>query len=206
MLFIAFSHMYQLSSLQLPHQSQFDCYTFSRRSVLPPETGLWLIESGVVRVLTIDEDGTQIVLGLWKAGHIVGPRLSHVIPYDIQCLTKVTAFALPQSYCCPSQMLLFHIQQTEELFRIVRSGSVEKRLQQFLIWLFKTFGNRTKQGWELDLPFTHQDVADTIGATRVTVTRLMGQFQQEGVINWSKQTRILLDQSSRGAASMLRSP
>lgn len=197
--------MYQLSSLQLSHPSQSNSYTFSRRSFLPTETGLWLIEDGVVRVLTVDEDGIQIVLGLWKAGHVVGPHLSHVIPYDIQCLTEVTAFALPQSYCCPSQILLSYVQQTEELFRIVRSGSVEKRLQQFLVWLFKTFGSRTKQGWELDLPLTHQDVAETIGTTRVTVTRLMGQFQQEGLINWSKQTRILLDESSKSAASILRS-
>lgn len=196
--------MYQLS-IPEPFQSEIKCCTFSRRSFLPAGTGLWQIESGVVRVLTIDEDGTQIVLGLWKAGDIFGPRLSHIRPYEIQCLTDVIAIALPESYCCPHQALLSHVHQTGELFRIVRIASTERRLQEFLMWLFKTFGRQTNGGWVLDPPFTHQDVAETIGATRVTVTRLMGQFQQEGVVDWSKQTRILLSDFPQTSASVLRS-
>lgn len=174
-----------------PSTCQWTRSTFKRRSVLPFNVGLWKIERGVVRILTVDEDGTQIVLGLWKAGDIVGTLLSCITPYEIQCLTDVIAYALPSSYCCSPQTLLSHIQQTEELFQIVRSGKIERRLQQFLLWLFRTFGSETNQGWLLELSITHQDIAETIGTTRVTVTRLIGQLQQEGFIDWSKRPRIL---------------
>lgn len=196
--------MQQFSTLELSQKSQFNRCNFNRRSFFPAGTGLWEIESGVVRVLSVDEDGTQTVLGLWRSGNVIGPLLSNVKSYDIQCLTNVIALALPQSYCCPYQTLLSQAQQTEELFRIVCSGKVEKRLQQFLLWLFKTFGRPAKQGWVLDLPLTHQDIAETIGTTRVTVTRLMSQFQQEGLIDWSKRTRILLDDFSYSPSSFLR--
>ena len=33
---------------------------------------LWLLETGVVRTLTVLEDGTSIILGLWGPGDVVG--------------------------------------------------------------------------------------------------------------------------------------
>lgn len=60
--------------------------------------------------------------------------------------------------------------------------SVDTSLMQLLIWLAKKFGKASEQGQLIDLQLTHQDIASVIRATRVTVTRLLNEFEQRGII------------------------
>lgn len=70
---------------------------FARRSLLPlKQDALWKIETGVVRTLTLLEDGTPITLGLWGSGDVVGKILSKAEPLQIECLTPVEATLLPK--------------------------------------------------------------------------------------------------------------
>jgi CRP-like cAMP-binding protein len=92
-----------------------------------------------------------------------------------------------------SQVLLLHVDQAEELLRI-RSGQIQQRLLQLLNWLAKKFGRKTHQGQQIELRLTHQDMADVVGTTRVTITRLMGSLERENIIDCSGQYCILLNQ------------
>jgi CRP-like cAMP-binding protein len=177
----------------LSARSPITFQTFNRREFLPSHyhKGIWQIESGVVRTLTWDLNGTIIPLGFWGKGDIVGYPLSEVSPYQIECLTRVRVNKLSESYVCSREMMLSHICQTQMLLKIVHSGSVEKRLLHFLVWMSKRFGHKLEHGWRLDLRLTHLDIAEALGTTRVTVTRLLGQLQQAGIIQWSRQEQIL---------------
>ena len=65
---------------------------FTRRSFLPlRQDAVWLLHSGVVRTLTVLEDGTAVTLGLWGNGDIVGKPMSQANPYQIETLTPVDA-------------------------------------------------------------------------------------------------------------------
>jgi CRP-like cAMP-binding protein len=168
-------------------------HTFKRRASLPlSENVLWQLESGAVRTLTFTEEGTIIPLGFWGVGDIVGQPLSRIQPYQIECLTAVTALAMAPNECRSlDRVMLKHIHQMEELLRI-RSGQVQQRLLQLLNWLAQKFGRQTTQGQQIELRLTHQDIADVVGTTRVTITRLMGALEREGIINCSRQNTILL--------------
>ena len=48
-------------------------------------------------------------------------------------------------------------------------------LFKFLEWLDKRFGEDVENGRLLNLRLTHQDIAETLGTTRVTVTRILNQ-------------------------------
>lgn len=176
-------------------RSPITIQTFNRREVLPSHyhKDTWQIESGVVRTLTWDSNGTVIPLGFWGKGDVVGSLLSEVSPYQIECLTRVRVQKLSESYVCSREMMLSHICQTQMLLKIVHSGSMEKRLLHFLIWMSKRFGQPMEYGWRLDLRLTHLDIAEALGTTRVTITRLLGQLQQAGIIQWSRQEQILCD-------------
>ena len=39
---------------------------------------------------------------------------------------------------------------------------------------------------------THEDLAEMLGSTRVTITRVLGQFEQEGLIDRLSLHRIVL--------------
>jgi CRP-like cAMP-binding protein len=157
---------------------------FSRRSLLPLGANyLWKIESGVVRTLTWLEDGTTVTLGLWGVGDVVGRVLSTAEPYQIECLTpvEVTLLSLDKWYQV-NEAIIQHTQQIQELLQIVHCRSVDASLLKLLAWLAKKFGQEVEKGQLIELRLTHQEISETIGTTRVTVTRLLNDFEKQGII------------------------
>ncbi|BAY94100.1 MULTISPECIES: Crp/Fnr family transcriptional regulator [unclassified Tolypothrix] len=166
---------------------------FARRQVIPPRHEvLWRIERGAVRTLTWSEDGTFITLGYWGPGDIVGYPLSKVKPYQIESLTSVEVSVVPPHIWYQDiDALLSHIQQAEELLSIVHRKPMSLRLWQFLVWLSEKFGCDVEKGKLLDINVTHQEIAEVLNTTRVTVTRLLQQFEEEGKLLRSKRQIIL---------------
>lgn len=172
------------SSLLSPVSAQFKRRTFARRALLPlGRDYLWQISTGVVRTLTVSEDGTPITLGVWGPGDIVGRVLSKADPYQIECLTPVETIILPAEYWPQAtEAMILHIQQFQEFLEILHCRSVDVSLLKLLSWLAKRFGREIEQGKLIDLRLTHQEIAEIIGATRVTVTRLLNDFEKRGII------------------------
>lgn len=162
--------------------------TFNRRQMLPLEANLlWQIEAGFVRTLTSDEDGTLTTLGFWQIGDIVGLPLTDIRPYWVECLTPIKATRLlsegkEYQEALAVQMQCAQIQQAQELLRIAHYKRVESRLLKLFVWLARLIGE-TREGEDfIPVRLTHQDLADTVGTTRVTVTRLVNEFQRDGKI------------------------
>jgi CRP-like cAMP-binding protein len=174
-------------SLITPKPNSSSIYVFKRRERLPSQANaLWYIADGAARTYTMMEDGTVITLGFWGVGDVVGQPLGCIQPYEVECLTDVQVRMLQwdQSWSL-SQLLLPHLHQTQVLLRVC-TGQISQRLQQLLDWLVYKFGCASEQGQLIQLRLTHQDFADTLGTTRVTVTRLLNRFEQEGRIQWVK--------------------
>jgi CRP-like cAMP-binding protein len=168
---------------------------FTRREVIPAHNDLlWRIERGAVRTLTWSEDGAFITLGYWGSGDLIGYPLSKVQPYQIECLTSVEASIIPPHlWHQHTNALLSHIQNSEELLSIVHRKPISLRLWQFLIWLSEKFGRNVEQGKLIDLNVTHQEISEVLNTTRVTVTRLLQQFEEEKALVRYKR-RIILRQ------------
>lgn len=166
---------------------------FTRRETIPARNDvLWKIERGAVRTLTWSEDGTFITLGYWGPGDLIGYPLSRVKPYQIECLTSVEVSVVPpQLWHQDINSFLSHIQQAEELLSIVHRKPISLRLWQFLLWLSEKFGRDVEQGKLIDLNVTHQEMAEVLNTTRVTVTRLLQQFEEENIMIRHKRRIIL---------------
>jgi CRP-like cAMP-binding protein len=165
---------------------------FKRREVLPLKSEtLWKIESGVARSITWTEEGKVITLGFWGKGDVVGLSLSRIEPYQIECLSTVQISEISPESTYLRQALLVHAWKSEELLKIVNQPSLVDRLFQLLSWLANQFGKPVLSGKLLDLRLTHQDLGDTIGSTRVSVTRVLNQLEQEGKIERSRRSLVL---------------
>ena len=167
---------------------------FSPRSLLPlRQHSLWKIETGVVRTITWLEDDTIAATGLWGPGDIVGKAFSKVDPYQIECLTKVdVSLLLSSSLPQETEALLNHMQQAEE-FALIRSyRKIDAMVIRLLSWLAKKFGREVETGHLIDLRSTHQEIAEMLGTTRVTITRTLIQFEQQGLIHRLPLRRIVL--------------
>lgn len=167
---------------------------FKPRSLLPLESvGLWKIESGVVRAISLLEDGTIVTIGLWGPGEIVGRMLTQVDSYHLECITSVEVTRLLSQDSQQTQVaLLAHVQQAVELTVIRSHRRVDIMLLKLLNWLGAKFGRQIEQGRLIDVRLTHQDLAEILGSTRVTVTRMLNQLEQQGAIRRLSLRRIVL--------------
>ncbi|MFM7887856.1 MAG: Crp/Fnr family transcriptional regulator [Pseudanabaena sp.] len=161
-------------------------YNFKRYEYIPLHNDvLWCIKKGIVRTMTWDEDGNQIVLGLWKEGDIVGSLMSTLDPYQIQCLNDVEVEVLPLIlWEQASTAIINHCQQTQQLLSIAHCRTIDLRLKKLLSWLSDKFGQPCDHGITIGIKLTHQDIADTIGSTRVTMTRSLNQLRLQGLLSW----------------------
>jgi CRP-like cAMP-binding protein len=167
---------------------------FSRRELMPSQTNsVWQIQSGSVRTMTYLDDGTIVTLGIWGAGDIVGGALSTIEPHIIECLSAVEAIA--QQLDRQNKMveaLAAHVEQAEELMVIRSYRTVDSMLLKLLDWLAKRFGRTVDNGQLIDLRLTNQDVAEILCSTRVTVSRVLTQFEDQGLIQRLPLHRIVL--------------
>lgn len=158
--------------------------TFKQREYLPTgQDRLWAINAGMVCISTFHADGTVVPLGLWGAGDMVGHLLTRVKPYQIECLCDVKVHQCLQidSHAF-SQAMRAHLHQSEILI-MIRHGPLRMRMRTLLTWFAHRFGQVSEEGSIVSRRLTHQVIADIIGATRVTVTRLMQELEQEGFLH-----------------------
>ncbi|MEM9136186.1 MAG: Crp/Fnr family transcriptional regulator [Cyanobacteria bacterium P01_F01_bin.42] len=166
---------------------------FKRREFIPlRENVLWQIRAGAVHTSTVSEEGAIISLGFWGLGDIVGQPVSCIQPFQVECLMDVEVTALMSyTYQDLNRVMLSHVHQMQELLRI-RHGHIRNRMEMLLRWLADRFGAPTDQGQLIQLRLTHQDIADAIGSTRVTVTRTLQDLEESNVISWFQKRQIVL--------------
>ena len=177
--------------------NQTDIQLFKPGNKLPHRVDhLWLILNGVVKSYTVSEEGSQITLGFWGIEDLVGTSLSRITPYTLQCIDAVEAIALHRNYWDSfSKNMLYNAQQTQQLSYIVRSDRIAKRLWLLLQWLAIKFGRAIEEGTLIDFKLTHQELADAISTTRITVTKTLIEFEAKGSILRPRTKCIILKRS-----------
>jgi CRP/FNR family transcriptional regulator len=63
-----------------------------------------------------------------------------------------------------------------------RGRDVASRLARVLVKFSHQYGVQTDTGVRIDIPVTHQDLANMIGTARETVSRNMAQFRRDGYV------------------------
>ncbi|CAN1209814.1 Replication/maintenance protein [Tumidithrix helvetica PCC 7403] len=159
-------------------------HSFQKNEIIPCQVGiLWQIRQGVVRTTTWSFEGEKATLGLWGMGDVIGEPLSNVSPYEMECLTTVIVDFLPSGLWYQALDAIFqHVQLTEELLSIMHWNPIADRLKLFLIWLAEKFGREIQCGKSIDVKLTHQQIAEIIGTTRVTITRSLIEFAKQGLV------------------------
>jgi CRP-like cAMP-binding protein len=152
---------------------------------------IWQVQSGFLRTVSWDEDGNVIVLGIWGIGDLVSRQFSRLNPCQVECISEAI---LESVQTFDPEHLLEQRHQVEELLNIIHSRQMSKRLLMVLQWLARRFGVVTESGCLIDMRLTHQQLSDIAGTTRVTVTRLLNQLEQQGQISRRRSHRIMLHQ------------
>ena len=169
-----------------------DLHLFPAGEKLPSEY-CWFIVRGAVKTSSRNEDRKIITLGYWGAKDMVGKPLSNLNPYQMDCLTCVEAICVPvdglSTYYAD---ILNRAQQQTVWMCIIQTKLVSERIFLLLKWLASKFSRTVAQGQLIDLRLTHREIANTLGTNRVTVTRIINKFEQQGIIIRPRQHYIIL--------------
>jgi len=166
--------------------------TFKRCDRLPSEQRhLWMIRTGIVRTVTWTDEGDIAPLGFWGPGSIVGASITEAFPYEIECLTDVKVEPTDLYTPLPMNSLLEHVRQSKQLMQILPCRRVDYRLGQFICWFAEKFGHSQTDGIHIKVRLTHQQLSESIGSTRVTVTRGLKQMERQGLISWSRRQQVV---------------
>lgn len=158
--------------------------TFAKGALIPPlEDKLWLIKEGITRTLDCSEDGNVTGLGYWGMGDVIGQPLSNLAGHQIECVTPVEVRLLDgDEWSQHMDAILYNTQQKALLISILGQKQMSQRLVYFLDWLGQRFGKPVPEGLLIDIPLTHDTLSETLGTNRVTVTRYLGELQNQGVL------------------------
>lgn len=166
---------------------------FSRADQIPVQPDvLWEIQRGIVKTQTWTEAGKVITLGYWGVGDVVGTPLMAIDPYEMFCITPVMVRGLDPHHASALPFLYQQVKTLQKLTWILQQASVAERLWSQLIWLFERFGYTVQEGCLIDIRLTHQDLAELANTSRVTVTRLLKQFEENGLLCRRNKHYVLL--------------
>jgi len=70
----------------------------------------------------------------------------------------------------------------EQMRALVLSDSAAEKLARLLLSWLRKLGSQTEQNIRLKLSLTHGEIAQMIGVSRETVTRLLGELRDKGII------------------------
>lgn len=162
--------------------------------------GVWQVYRGVVQLSKIQTSGEESLLGWAKPSTFFGTWLTRIDAYQAKALSDVYLrwYALAEIETSPhlAQALLNGVvrraRQTEALLSIAGLRRVEERLHELLLLLKEEMGEPVAEGTRLAIRFTHQNLANAIGTTRVTVTRLLGDFQRRGIVRLGSDRHLII--------------
>ena len=133
-----------------------------------------LRDGGVFGELNLEEGGSQSVFAEAVAESQVGKvrksALTEVMGRNPEFATKLL-FSFSE-----------RLRQSDEVIDSLLEREVSARLVTLLANLGRRFGESNGSGTVLDFRLTHQDLANMIFSTREAVSKVMSEFQRQGLI------------------------
>lgn len=166
---------------------------------LPADSGnsVFLLSSGRAKICHITPDGKQSILAFIEPGELFGElalvsdgtrdeyaetlEKSQIvmIPGDVfpTLMEETPALAIGVN-----KLIGIRRKRIEQRLKNLLFQSNRERLTHLLLELAEQYGTQTSGGVELGIKLSHQELASVIGATRETVTVVLGELQEEGLV------------------------
>lgn len=174
--------------------------------------GVYFINSGYVKLSSVDSDGREIIVGLLSTRSMVGATAVILQrPYRLSASTITTC---ELSYISSDLFIsllkrdsrfswLVQVEQSRETYERVTHiaqlgcSSARQRLEE-LFWKFAstiTLGEGQKET-RIALPLKQWEVAQLLAITPEHLNRVVKQMQREGILQWKKGVVVIIDLQS----------
>jgi CRP/FNR family transcriptional regulator, cyclic AMP receptor protein len=193
---------------QLAHIFVVRSYRKNQIIFLEEETGsyMYLVLSGKVKVSKAAVAGKETILAIHRAGDFFGEMSlldGKTAPATVSAMEDAKIISVSgadfHKYLLHNEKVMLQIinvlcarlrqvWQTQSL----SSSTADARIRMGIYDLAKKHGIRDAHGTIIDLKITHQELAEMVGTSRETVTRVLAHLRDDGIIEISQRRITLL--------------
>src|SRR5262252_6953847 len=169
-----------------------------------PIREVFLLTAGCVKVTQLGPNGHEVILRLHGASELIGAQ-----GLSAGKLHLATARAIQTSTALVWEASVFEsisarilgerLQEMEERFREISTQKVAARLSHQLIRLLNQLGRGTDQVVEIGL--SREELAQLTGTTLFTVSRLLSQWEKQGIVSSRREAVVVCDVQALAALS-----
>lgn len=162
------------------------------------------VRDGVLATMMAHSDGDSVLLGLTGLGQII------VAHPDDDCLIQIVAHTPAVIFIQPweqairqpdfPEKLRARLQRMEAWAAMQARPYLDQRVLGILSLLAEEFGKPHPEGTRIELRLTHAQLASAVGATRTTITRVLGELRNRGKLQLEgngRQERVVLRQKMK---------
>lgn len=165
--------------------------------------GLYLIKQGKLRLYKINDDGKQFTLDILGKGDFFGEAGSFALSSNeiiIECIEdtdlvridkkefEIYLMGHPHIAIKFLGVLSSRLQEREFTIQNVVFSDVKERILNLLRRLSIEFGLENGDYYIIDIPLTHQEIANMIGTTRESVSNLIRDLVRKDYIQTGRRS------------------
>ncbi len=160
-----------------------------------PAECVFEVTKGVLKLSKMLPDGRRQIVGFLYPGHVLGLAVDGQYTYTAETLTEVEAFRYPRSRLdqlvdeTPSvgQHLLAltsdELRAAQDQMLLLGRKTAREKVASFLLMMCERSGGGDGFEDSVHLPMNRVDIADYLGLTMETVSRILGELKREQVID-----------------------
>lgn len=157
---------------------------------------MYVVKSGRVKVSRWLPSGREVILAVHPAGDCFG-ELSlldgRTLPATVTAMVPTTILSLHRSRFLELlsqpgfalallRTLCARFRDAWRQIEILTHHHAEARIRTALHQMCETRGEQTDEGVRIEVPLTHRELASITGVSRETVTRVLGQLGERGLL------------------------
>lgn len=171
-----------------------------------PAIYLYVLIKGRAKLMQMNPAGQQVnlrTINEWQMFGALGAiRENAIYPATAQAMENSTALAIKSEFLHEMmetrpylsfdlmKLMTGYIQEMQARYRELATEKVERRIAHALLRLVAQMGIKTTEG-DIELTFTRQDLAEMSGTTLYTVSRVLSEWEKQGLVEAGRE-RVLI--------------
>jgi CRP/FNR family transcriptional regulator len=180
--------------------------------------GVYVLSSGRAKVSISSADGKKLIIRMARAGDVLGLYAGLTgRPFEataemveggrVDFVSRADLLNLMGQQPLNSDLVEMFSRQYSEFVDNTRmlllSGSALEKLARLIVRWGRDFGERTSEGNRVKLLLTQEEIAQIIGASRETVTRLFSLLKRDQIIRVKRDSMWIRDSEALAAIAQL---
>jgi len=159
---------------------------------------------GIVCACRLLPDGARHIIAFYYPGDVLGYCCMDTHPYSAQALTAVRVRRIPLSLLERTmqqrpevahkflRLATLELSATRDHLVCLAVKSAAAKTASFLLALSRRNASVGQDSLQIRLPMTRLDIADYLGLTFETVSRMLSKFKRKGLIDLPRATHVVI--------------